>query len=202
MVRFSATVQSRGANPFVDVPGRARNELLPFAQTGRIRVTGRLNGAEFNATLMPVKPGGHILYVPGGLRAATGVKVGDTVTVDIEPLGAQRIVPPADLARALDGAAGAADTWDLLPASHRRELTRYLEDARTPATRARRVAQVVAQVQGEVVPSTGRRTGRALWTCPSCGQAFVTKNMNHSCARHSLDEPFGGCQEHLQSRRP
>ncbi|MBN3496213.1 DUF1905 domain-containing protein [Arthrobacter pascens] len=130
-VRFSATVQSRGANPFVDVPGRARNELLPFAQTGRIRVTGRLSGAEFHATLMPVKPGGHILYVPGGLRAATGVKVGDTVTVDIEPLGAQRIVAPTDLARALDGAAGAADKWDLLP-----------------------------------------------------------KNINHSCARHSLDEPF------------
>ncbi|MDR6559754.1 hypothetical protein J2809_004134 [Arthrobacter pascens] len=41
-----------------------------------------------------------------------------------------------------------------------------------------------------MVTSTGRRTGRALWTCPSCGQAFVTKNINHSCARHSLDEPF------------
>jgi hypothetical protein len=131
MVRFSATVQSRGANPFVDVPGRTRNELLPFAQTGRIRVTGRLNGAEFHATLMPVKPGGHILYVPGGLRASTGVKVGDTVTVDVEPLRPQRVIPPGDLAAALDAAAGAVDKWDLLP-----------------------------------------------------------KNMNHSCARHSLDEPF------------
>jgi hypothetical protein len=190
MVRFSAMVQTRGPTPFVAVPGEARNELLPFAERGRIRVSGRLNGAEFNATLMPVKPAGHILYVPGGLRAATGVNVGDTVSVDVQPLGVQPVIPPGELAAALDDAAGAAGKWDLLPASQRRELTRFLGDARTPASRARRVGQVVAQVQGGIVRSPGRRTNRALWRCPSCGREFVTRNMNHSCEKHSLDEPF------------
>ncbi|MBT2552701.1 hypothetical protein [Arthrobacter sp. ISL-5] len=42
MVRFSATVQQRGPNPFLDVPGSVTVELLPFASHGRIRVTGRL----------------------------------------------------------------------------------------------------------------------------------------------------------------
>ncbi len=93
MVRFSAIVQVRGPNPFLDVPVLARNELLPFAEHGRIRVTGLLRGAEFNATLIPVKPGRHILYVPGGLRAATGVNVGDIVTVDVQPIRAHQVIP-------------------------------------------------------------------------------------------------------------
>lgn len=192
MVRFMATVRMRGPNPFVDVPGMVTDTLLPFAERGRIRVTGRLNGAEFNATLMPVKPGGHILHVPGGLRAATGVKVGDTVTVDVQALDAQQVIPPRDLAAALSGTGGAAEKWDLLSPTHRRELTRFLEDARTQATRIRRIGQIVAQVQGGTAPPPGRRTHGALWTCPRCGQAFVTRNMNHSCERHSLDEPFQG----------
>lgn len=190
MVRFSATVQQRGPNPFLEVPNGVSAGLLPFATQGRIRVTGRLDGAEFNATLMPGKPGKHILFVPGGLRAASGVKVGDTVAIDIQPVSPQRVRPPEDLTAALEEVAGAPDAWDRLPASYRRELTRFLEDARTPRTRGRRVEQIVVKVLGGEVPPPGRRTNRALWTCPSCGRAFVTRNMYHSCVRHSLDESF------------
>jgi hypothetical protein len=28
--------------------------------------------------------------------------------------------------------------------------------------------------------------------CPKCGYPFVTKNMNHSCQRHELDDVFRG----------
>ncbi|MGY4543854.1 hypothetical protein ACVWY0_003797 [Arthrobacter sp. UYNi723] len=190
MVRFTATVQLRGANPFVDVPTTAAAELLPLAEHGRIRVTGTLRGAEFNATVMPGRSGRHVLYLSGGLRTATGVRVGEKVTVDVLALNADEFIPPGDLAAALDAAVGAADKWGQLPVSHRRELTRFLEDARTPSTRARRVEQLVAQVLGADVPPPGRRTGRALWTCPSCGRQFVTRNMNHSCSQHTLGEPF------------
>ena len=33
---------------------------------------------------------------------------------------------------------------------------------------------------------------RSLWTCPLCGQRFVTKNMSHSCGRVPLDTHFRG----------
>jgi len=26
-----------------------------------------------------------------------------------------------------------------------------------------------------------------LWTCPRCGKRFVTRNMSHSCGRHTVD---------------
>ena len=31
-----------------------------------------------------------------------------------------------------------------------------------------------------------------LWTCPSCGQSFVTRNMSHSCCQFTEEEFFGG----------
>jgi len=33
---------------------------------------------------------------------------------------------------------------------------------------------------------------KPLWTCPKCGHKFVTKNLWHSCSRHSLHEHFQG----------
>lgn len=32
---------------------------------------------------------------------------------------------------------------------------------------------------------------RPLWTCPECGQSFVTRNLSHSCCRFTEEEFFG-----------
>jgi len=196
MVRFNALVEQRGQNSLVGVPDTVSKELLLFADAGRIRVSARLAGAEsaaeFHATLVPVGAGGHILYLPGGVRGAAGVRLGDTVSLEVQPLGPQGSDTPSDLASALGAAAGAEAAWDLLPASQRRELVRFLEGARTPGSRERRAGQIVAQVLGRTVPPPGTRTGRELWKCPSCGRSFVTRNMYHSCVDNSLEEAFLG----------
>jgi hypothetical protein len=92
---------------------------------------------------------------------------------------------PADLAAALAAHPG---RWHALAPSHRRELVRWLDAAGTPQSRARRIGQIVEQVLGREVGSPGRRPDRELWTCPRCSRSFVTRNMSHSCAVHSLDE--------------
>jgi hypothetical protein len=33
---------------------------------------------------------------------------------------------------------------------------------------------------------------RPLWTCPDCGQSFVTPRLSHSCVRRSEADFFGG----------
>ncbi|MEJ1195289.1 DUF1905 domain-containing protein [Pseudarthrobacter sp. CCNWLW207] len=192
MVHFSALVRLQGRNPCLDVPDPAERGLLPFAENGRIRIAGQLNGTGFNATLMPVKGRGHVLYLPGGLRAATGVKAGDVVSVDLQPQTAQQVLPPGELASALHDQQGVADRWSQLPVAYRRELARFIEDGRSQGSRKRRVDQVVAQLVGGAVLPPGRQSDLPLWTCPDCGQSFVTRNMNHSCAVHSLDEPYRG----------
>ncbi len=44
----------------------------------------------------------------------------------------------------------------------------------------------------------GRRTDRELWTCPSCGRSFVTRNMYHSCVDRSLEDAFHGIPDNIR----
>ena len=34
------------------------------------------------------------------------------------------------------------------------------------------------------------QTKKPLWTCPTCGHRFVTRNMWHSCSNYSLEGHF------------
>ncbi|MCA9489903.1 MAG: YdeI/OmpD-associated family protein [Myxococcales bacterium] len=50
---------------------------------------------------------------------------------------------PADLAEAIAERPAAAARWAALPPSHRREHVRYVDEAKKPETRARRIAKTV-----------------------------------------------------------
>jgi hypothetical protein len=41
-------------------------------------------------------------------------------------------------------------------------------------------------------PRDAARRARPLWTCPKCGQSFVTKNLWHSCVARTVDDFFAG----------
>jgi len=53
---------------------------------------------------------------------------------------------PADLAEALDGEPDARRFFDVLSYSNRRRLVLSVDGAKTPETRARRIAKVVAEL--------------------------------------------------------
>ena len=38
---------------------------------------------------------------------------------------------------------------------------------------------------------------RPLWRCPACGERFVTKNLWHSCGKHTLEELFARSEPHV-----
>jgi hypothetical protein len=79
-------------------------------------------------------------------RAAAGVAAGDIVEVrlelDTEP---RTVAVPSDLATALD-AARASDAFERLAFTHRKEHIRAIEEAKTLATRQRRIAKAVDMV--------------------------------------------------------
>ena len=39
---------------------------------------------------------------------------------------------------------------------------------------------------------------KPLWTCPKCGNKFVTKNMWHSCGKYNLDDLFASSEPHVR----
>lgn len=87
-------------------------------------------------------------------RTVAGVAAGDEVDVhlelDTEP---RQVEVPADLAGALDADAGARAFFDSLSYSKRRGLVLAVEDAKTPATRERRIAKTVAMMQERRAPA-------------------------------------------------
>jgi len=106
-----------------------------------------------------------------------------------------RSVAPPDLAAALRRARGASRAFDALPASHRRELVRYIDDAKSPKARSRRIHRVVSDAVGLPPPAARRKASaarRPMWTCPMCGHAFVNRNQLHSCGRYDLADTFRG----------
>jgi bacteriocin resistance YdeI/OmpD-like protein/uncharacterized protein DUF1905 len=85
------------------------------------------------------------------VRAAAGVDAGDRVRVSMELDTEPRTVAvPADLRMALEADPEANDAFAKLSFTHRREYVEWVEEAKRPATRARRVTGTVEGVkQGE-----------------------------------------------------
>lgn len=90
---------------------------------------------------------GHVV-VNRAVKAATGVDAGDRVRVrmelDVEP---RTVAVPKDLAAALASDPAAKNAFDEMSFSHRREYAEWVEEAKRPETRARRVAATVARVR-------------------------------------------------------
>jgi hypothetical protein len=90
-----------------------------------------------------------MLGVAAEHRAAAGVAAGEELDVDVvldtEP---RTVQVPADLAAALDADPAVRARFDALAYTHRKEHVRAVEDAKTPATRERRIAACVAKLSG------------------------------------------------------
>lgn len=78
---------------------------------------------------------------PGQAAAAKGA--GGAAKRGAAKKGAAAAEAPADLAGALAGEAKAGALWATMAPSHRREYVGWIEEAKRPETRARRVAQAV-----------------------------------------------------------
>jgi hypothetical protein len=203
MLRFRATIELEGINPYVDVPARVSKALAAHADRGKIRVEGTLGGESFRGTLVPKKGGIHRYYVYGALRTRAKVDVGDTVSVALRAC-ADDESPPDELSRAL-AKARATEAFDALPVTRRRELARYVDAAATDKLRAERVAETVAHVLGKELakPRTPRGAKeRPLWRCPKCGNLYTGKNHPHSCVRVTLDQLFDAVGARIEKLGP
>jgi hypothetical protein len=90
---------------------------------------------------------GHVV-VNRAVKAATGVDAGDrvrvTMDVDTEP---RTVRLPADLRAALAADEAAKQAFAGMSFTHRREYVEWVEEAKRPDTRARRVAATVERVR-------------------------------------------------------
>jgi hypothetical protein len=111
----------------------------------RPSVVATVNGYQYRATVMGYDPADPLMPFSAEHRAASGLKAGDEVEVDLVLDTAPREVEvPEDLAAALAADPVAKAFFDGLSNSNKRVHTLSVEGARSAETRARRVEKAIA----------------------------------------------------------
>jgi len=109
---------------------------------GRIPVRATFDGVEYRGSIASMG-GEKVLGVLKAIREELRKSPGDEVVVTLVRDDTPRTVAvPDDLATALD-AAGRRAAFEGLSYSHRREHVEWIEDAKRPDTRARRITETV-----------------------------------------------------------
>jgi hypothetical protein len=110
-------------------------------------VVATVNGYTWRTSISRMR-GEFLLGLSKAVREAAGVQAGDTVEVVLELDQAPREVEiPSVLGEALEADPAARAAFDALAFTHRKEYARWIEEAKQPATRERRVAQAIEMLR-------------------------------------------------------
>jgi hypothetical protein len=136
---FRAVLQPAGKTATgIDVPAEV---VAALGGGGQPLVRATVGGHTYRSKVA-VRGGVHKLPVSAANREAAGIAAGDEVEVvlvlDTEP---RELLVPEDLAAALDARPDARRAFESLSYSRRQRLVLGVEDARTEATRQRRIAK-------------------------------------------------------------
>lgn len=144
MREFRAKLYRVALVRWVDLPKRTVDALgLPRADIkgGGLGLNAllRFNDDLDRVTLLPGKRGHYKLAFKAELLRAAGVDAGDTVTFTLAPDTASREPElPAELARAFQNRPQLRERWLAHSVAIRRQIIRYITDAKTVETQAKR----------------------------------------------------------------
>ncbi|MGD8195941.1 YdeI/OmpD-associated family protein [Herbiconiux sp. P18] len=143
-MKFTATILASGTNNTgIPVP-ESVVEALDHGR--RIPVVVTLGGHSYRSSIV-FYTGRFLIALSAENRAASGVGAGDTVEVEVELDEAPREVEiPEALAAALATESDAASAFAALSYSNKRRIVLSITDAKTDATRDRRVAKAVDEL--------------------------------------------------------
>ncbi len=142
-MRFETILLQTGNNTGIEVPPEV---IAALGGGKRAPVAITVNGYAYRSTI-GIMGGKALVPFSSEHRAASGLKGGDAITVDIElDVAPREVVVPEDFAMAID-AAGLRAAFDTLAFSHRKEHVRAIEDAKTADTRARRIGKAIEMLK-------------------------------------------------------
>jgi len=143
--KFEAEIKAaRGGGAYVEVPAAVVSSL---GGGGRIPVRATFDGVDYRGSIVSMGGPTKILGMLKAIRTQLGKDIGDGVTVTVMLDTKTRTVDvPDDLVDALK-AAGLHGEFDALSYSHQREYVEWIEEAKRPDTRKRRIAQTVSRLR-------------------------------------------------------
>ena len=140
-VTFETTLAASGNNTGIVVPEDVIEQL---GRGKRPPVLVTVNGYEYRSTVA-VMGGRHLISLSAAVRAATGLRGGDPISVVVRVTDTPREVDvPADFAAAMEEQGPARPFFDGLSNSLQRYHVDTINAAKAPETRQRRIDKSVA----------------------------------------------------------
>jgi len=145
-IRFDATLHTIDTRTILRLPEKASGKL---PSRGQVAVQGTINGHGFQTVLEPDGRFGHWMRIDGKLQQTAALGVGDTATLEIEPLKDwPEPTVPQDLKKALAGAPQKIqDLWRGITPMARWEWVRWVNATQNPDTRKRRVEVSISKMK-------------------------------------------------------
>lgn len=148
MVTFTAIIEKfdkqgeKTGWTYIVIPAAKAKKINPGVKKS-YRVKGKLDDWPIEKTAMiPMGEGDFIIPINAAIRKGIGKRKGATVIVQLETDGSP-ILPPSELLECLADEPEALKYFNSLPQSHRNYFTKWIETAKTDATRAKRIAMVI-----------------------------------------------------------
>jgi hypothetical protein len=133
-----------GAWTFLEVPKAASEKL---GTRGRVSVVGNINGFAIRTSAHPTGRGTHQLAVNKAMQAGANAQPGDRVKVVLEVDTQKRVVKvSADVAKAINAEPPVKALWATLTPRCREEWVQWIEEAKKPGTRLRRIGVTVERL--------------------------------------------------------
>ncbi|MDF2843658.1 MAG: uncharacterized protein K0R00_2084 [Herbinix sp.] len=150
IINFEATITNINSYTIIKIPLSSSEKLL---SRGMVMIQGTLNEIPFIAPLEPDGKGSHWLELSDNLVDKVGAKVGQTVTLSIEPV-AKWPEPeiPADIMDAIVRS-DLINEWNTITTKAHWEWLRWIRSTNNPATREKRINVACSKMQkGEKRP--------------------------------------------------
>jgi Domain of unknown function (DUF1905)/Bacteriocin-protection, YdeI or OmpD-Associated len=148
MIRFVATIlkfAKKGEKTgwsYIEISAKQANQLKPNTKVS-FRVKGLLDTfAIKQKSLIPMGDGKFILPINGTMRKAIGKEVGERVTVRME-LDESKFILSPDMMACLKDEPASMKFFKSLPGAHQKYFSNWVESAKTPETKAKRIASAM-----------------------------------------------------------
>ncbi len=166
-VQFTATLhkyEKQGEKTgwtYIEVPADLAQQLKP-GNKKEFKVKGRLDNYVLKrVSLLPVGGGRFIMPVNATMRKALGKRHGAMVKVNLSE-DKTEFVFNADFLECMADEPAAKTFFETLPGSHQRYFSKWIDDAKTVETKARRIALAVSALAkkwgyGEMIRANAKK---------------------------------------------
>ncbi|MBL7858540.1 MAG: DUF1905 domain-containing protein [Cyclobacteriaceae bacterium] len=147
MITYSATIKKfdkqgeKTGWTYIEISATQAKKLKDSKVSFRVR--GTLDAYQLEkAALLPMGDGNFILPINATIRKATGKRQGDKLKVLLEADDRKFIISP-DLIACLNDDPMAYSNFKKLPGSHQRYFSKWVDSAKTSATKTKRIIMAV-----------------------------------------------------------